>query len=85
MTNEIARFGGLILFIYNYLEWIKKLKCVIIFGRFGKILGDQWKWLKEIIIFNGLCVILKENNFKPMGLLDLVVWICFFYYIEWIT
>jgi len=68
MTNEIARFGGLILFIYNYLEWIKKLKCVIIFGRFGKILGDQWKWLKGTIIFNGLCVILKKKQFQANGI-----------------
>ncbi len=73
ITHEIARFGGLVFFFLNYLESIKKLKCVIRFGGFGKILGDQLQWLKGIIIFNGLCVSLKIIFFKPMGLLDLVV------------
>jgi hypothetical protein len=69
MTNENARFGGLILFFFNYLEWIKKLKCVIRFGGFGKILGDQQKWLKLAITFNGLCVNLKIYFFQAIGII----------------
>jgi len=47
VTNEIAGFGGLSLFIYLFIIfWLLselKIKCVIGFGRFVRILEDQWK------------------------------------------
>ncbi len=48
MANEIAEFGDLNLFILNELT----MKYVIEFGRFVRILEDQWKWYKGTIIFN---------------------------------
>jgi hypothetical protein len=39
MANEIAEFGDLNLFILNELT----MKYVIEFGRFVRILEDQWK------------------------------------------
>jgi hypothetical protein len=43
MVNEIFAFGGLNWFILVILnETI--LRCVIKFGRFGRILKDHWKW-----------------------------------------
>jgi hypothetical protein len=42
MANKIARFGDLSLFIYLILNELT-IKYVIEFGRFVRILEDQWK------------------------------------------
>ncbi len=64
------------------------VKCIIGFARYVRILKDQWKSSRKRRLFSmfskiGVCVSLKIFFFMPMGLLDLVVWICFFYYLVW--
>lgn len=42
MANQIVRFGDLI-FVLKVILSELIIKCVIEFGRFVKILKDQWK------------------------------------------
>lgn len=41
VTNEVFKFGGVNFFIDILID--KKVKCVIWFGRFVRILEEQWK------------------------------------------
>jgi hypothetical protein len=88
MTSKIVGFYNLTFFLLIIFSELTT-KCVIRFGRFVGILKNHWKWEKGIMIFNmyqNMIVCRPKVLFwKLVGLLDLVIWICFLSYLEWIN
>jgi hypothetical protein len=83
MANEFFGFGHLNFFSLVILNG-RTLKCVIGSGcgNFKRPMEMAKRW-SLVSMFNiiGLCMGL-DFFFKPMGLLDLVVYMCFLIYIE---